>query len=129
MGRYAGLKFGIISGRHSAIVDIRAKELKIDEVYQGIRIKSEVYEKLKKKAGLKDGNICFMGDEIIDIPCMERCGFSACPSDAVAEVKKVSDYTAKQKGGCGAVREVIEAVLKSQGLWDTAVNRYLWHEK
>jgi 3-deoxy-D-manno-octulosonate 8-phosphate phosphatase (KDO 8-P phosphatase) len=123
-----GFKFGILSGRYSKAITLRAKELRIGTVYQDIMEKGKAYEKIKQELGLKDENICFIGDDIIDLPVLAKCGFSAAPSDAVAEVKKAVDYTAKAKGGRGAVREIIEVVLKGQGAWQKAVNKYLRYE-
>ncbi len=129
LGHYAGLKFAIISGRYSKVIDIRAKELMIDIVYQDAMEKIKVYEDIKDKFKLQDENICFVGDDVIDIPIMEKCGFSAAPDDAVREVKKAADYTCEKAGGDGCVREVMELVLKKQGLWDRALKRYLRYEK
>lgn len=129
LARHAGIKFAIISGRYSKVIDLRAKELKIDEVYQDVMVKAEAYEDLKKKFGLADAEICFIGDEIIDIPVFKKCGFSAAPADAVEEAGRAADYICKKKGGRGCVREVTDMILKAQGKWDGAVDRYLSHEK
>jgi 3-deoxy-D-manno-octulosonate 8-phosphate phosphatase (KDO 8-P phosphatase) len=129
LARHVGIKFAIISGRFSRVIGLRAKELKIEAVYQDVMVKAESYEELKKKFGFDDGEICFMGDEIIDIPVFKKCGFSAAPADAVHEVKKAADYVCKKNGGRGCVREVIDMILKTQGTWGRAVDRYLRHEK
>lgn len=129
LGRHAGIRFAIISGRFSPVIGLRAKELKIEEVYQDAMVKAESYDELKAKFGYKDREICFIGDEIIDIPVFRKCGFSAAPADAVNEAKKAADYICKKKGGRGCVREVIDMVLKTQGKWSRAVNRYLGNEK
>lgn len=130
LGHYAGLKFAIISGRYSKVISIRAKELGINHVFQNVVEKITSYENLKRKLKLKDDEICFIGDEIIDIPIMEKCGFSAAPSDCVKEVKKIVHYTCKNKGGEGCVREVIEMTIKAQGQWERTLSKYLRrHEK
>ncbi|HRU39577.1 MAG TPA: HAD hydrolase family protein [Candidatus Goldiibacteriota bacterium] len=129
LGHYGGLEFSIISGRYSKVIDIRAKELKIRTVYQGAVEKISAYEDLKKKTGFKDGEICYIGDEIIDLPVFEKCAFSAAPSDAVPEVKKAADYVCKKPGGKGCVREVIDIILKASGRWEKAVSGYLRYEK
>ncbi|MFP4466486.1 MAG: KdsC family phosphatase [Candidatus Goldiibacteriota bacterium] len=129
IARKAGFKFAIISGRYSKVIDVRAKELKIDMVYQGAARKTDAYEDIKKKTGLKDSEICFIGDEIIDIPAMQTCGFSSAPKDAVREAKETADYVCETGGGGGCVREVIEMVLKKQKLWTDAVKRYLGNEE
>jgi len=128
LAHYAGIEFAIISGRFSKVIDARAKELKIKAIYQDVMVKAEAYEKVKKRFKLKDENICFIGDEIIDITVLEKCGFSACPSDAVPEVKRIVDYVCKKPGGKACVREVIEIVLKKRGLWKKAVKKYLRYE-
>jgi 3-deoxy-D-manno-octulosonate 8-phosphate phosphatase (KDO 8-P phosphatase) len=129
LGRYAGLHFCIISGRYSKVIEYRAKELKFEAVYQHVHVKLEAYEKFRAQRSLKDEEICFMGDELIDIPVMKKCGFSAAPADSAAEAKKAADYVCSSGGGQGAVREVIEMILKAQGLWQKAADRYLRHEK
>ncbi len=126
---HVGMKFAIISGRFSEVITLRAAELKIEAVYQDIMEKLGPYEELKRDLGLKDGDICFIGDEIIDLPVFEKCGFSAAPADAVADVKKAADYACKKDGGKGCVREVSDMVLTAQGLTQKAKNRYLRHEK
>ena len=125
LGRHAGLQFAIISGRHSEAIEIRAKELKIPHVYQGALNKLSPYQDIKKKLKLDDAEVCFIGDEIIDIPVMRRCGFAAAPADSADEAKKEADYVCKKNGGHGCVREVIDMVLKARGLWDAAVKGYL----
>ena len=129
LGRHAGLQFAVISGRFSKAIAFRAKELKIQHVYQGALNKLGPYAELKEKLNLKDEEICFIGDEIIDIPVLRRCGFGAAPADSASEAKKASHYICKNGGGRGCVREVIDMVLKARGLWDTAVKRYLNDEK
>jgi|ERR1035437_27601 3-deoxy-D-manno-octulosonate 8-phosphate phosphatase (KDO 8-P phosphatase) len=129
LARHVGIKFAILSGRFSKVIELRAAELKIDAVYQNILVKMEAYDDLKNKFCLKDEEICFVGDEIIDIPVMEKCGFASAPADAVAETRKTADYVCKSKGGRGCVRETVEMVLKAQGLWQKAIARYLRYEK
>lgn len=129
LARHVGMKFAILSGRFSKVIDLRAAELKIDAVFQNVLVKMEAYNELKERFCLKDEEICFVGDEIIDIPVMEKCGFSSAPADAVAEAKKAADHICKSKGGRGCVRETIEMVLKAQGLWKKAIARYLRYEK
>ncbi|MCX7698259.1 MAG: HAD hydrolase family protein [Candidatus Goldbacteria bacterium] len=130
LGHYAGLIFAIISGRYSEVITIRAKELGIKYVYQNVIEKIKAYEHLKKRIGLKDEEICFLGDEVIDIPIMEKCGFSAAPSDCIKEIKPYADYICKNKGGEGCAREVIDLIIKARGLWKKTLSLYLRrHEK
>ncbi len=125
LARHAGYEFAIISGRHSAVIAHRALELKIEHVYQDVKYKMDAYEDLKKKTGYKDEQICFVGDEIIDVPVMEKCGFSCAPADSAAEALAAADYVCVKKGGCGAVREVCELIMNKSGLKAKAVKRYL----
>jgi 3-deoxy-D-manno-octulosonate 8-phosphate phosphatase (KDO 8-P phosphatase) len=125
LGHYAGLKFAIISGRYSKVISIRAKEMNISYVYQNVKEKIKPYNDLKRKLKLNDEEICFIGDEIIDIPIMEKCGFSAVPFDGVKELKNHADYVCEKKGGEGCVREVIELIIRVRGLWKTTLAKYL----
>lgn len=116
----AGIKTGIITGRRSKVVDIRAKELGISDVFQKVYKKSEVYEKILKKYNYKDEDVAFMGDDIVDVELLKRAGLSAVPSDADEEAKKHADIVMKKDGGRGAVREFTDLILKSSGLWQKA---------
>lgn len=110
----AGMEVGIISGRYSRTVEHRAKELNIAEVHQGARDKVKVYEEIKAKYKLSDEAVAFMGDDLIDIPLLRKVGFSATTADAVNEVKEIADMITERKGGEGAVREVIDFILKTK---------------
>jgi len=120
----AGIEVGIITGRSSAVVDVRAQELGIELVYQGALRKLESYEDVKLKTGLIDSQIAYMGDDIIDVPVMRRVGFAAAPQDALAEAKRAAHYIASCNGGRGAVREVCDLILKGRGAWDEVTARY-----
>ncbi len=109
-----GIKVGIITGRVSHIVTRRAEELGISEVYQNLDNKLEVYESIKKKLNLTDRMIAYIGDDEFDLPVLERAGFSATPADAVPAVKKRVHYVCSRAGGHGAVREVIDLILRYQ---------------
>ena len=118
------IQVGIITGRSSSVVAIRAKELGISLVYQGALIKLESYDDVKLKTGLEDCQIAYMGDDIIDVPVMRRAGFSAAPPDSMPEVLAVADYVSSRSGGRGAVREVCDLILKGRGFWDHIAKRY-----
>ena len=121
----AGIQVGIITGRTSPVVDLRAKELGIEILYQGSLRKQESYEEIKQHTGLADHQIAYMGDDVIDVPVMRRVGFSAAPADALPEVLKVADYVACTRGGWGAVRELCDLLLKGRGKWqELVVDRY-----
>lgn len=121
----AGIQVGIITGRVSPVVNLRAKELGIEILYQGSLRKQESYEEIKQRTGLSDHQIAYMGDDVIDVPVMRRVGFSAAPADALPEVLKVADYIAHARGGWGAVRELCDLLLKGRGMWqELVVDRY-----
>jgi 3-deoxy-D-manno-octulosonate 8-phosphate phosphatase (KDO 8-P phosphatase) len=110
----SGVKVGIITGGHSTMVQRRADELGISDVFQNFDDKILAYEKLKSKYQLTDEQIAHMGDDELDLPLMERAGFSAAPADAVPLVRKKVHYVCKRRGGEGAVREVIELLLQGR---------------
>lgn len=102
----------IITGRSSIITELRCKELGINEVYQGVSNKVEKLMEVIAKLGCNLKDVAYIGDDLIDIECMKICGISGCPSDAIQEIKEISMFISKQKGGEGAVREFIEWILK-----------------
>ncbi|MGH2569479.1 MAG: KdsC family phosphatase [Bacteroidota bacterium] len=110
-----GVIVGIITGGNSNMVQRRAEELGIREVFQNSDDKLAAYEKLKAKLNLHDAEIAHVGDDELDLPVLERVGFSAAPADAVPIVQKAVDYVCKRQGGEGAVREVIEMILQGRG--------------
>src|SRR6185369_16230339 len=119
-----GVEVGIITGRTSIVVDIRAKELGINLVYQGALKKLESYTDAKEKTGFEDSQIAYMGDDIIDVPVLRRVGFAAVPLDGLPEVQAVAHFVSSHGGGRGAVREVCDMILKGRGVWDEIVARY-----
>ncbi len=114
LARMAGLKTGIVTGRMSALVERRAHELNIDVVSQGNFNKLPEYERIKRDFELKDEEICYIGDDVLDIPILNRVGFSVAVANARDEVKAICDYVTVAEGGKGAVREVIDRILKWQ---------------
>ncbi len=106
-----GIQTAIISGRESDVVSRRAAELKIDYVLQGYPIKLPAYEKLKKITSLKDEQIGFVGDDLIDLDVMRYVGFAAAPADAHPAVKNIAHYVCRRPGGQGAVREVVDLII------------------
>lgn len=119
-----GIEVGIITGRVSPVVDIRAKELGISLIYQGALKKLDSYNDIKQKTGFTDNQIAYIGDDIIDVPVMRRVAFAAAPVDAILAVRNVAHYVAESAGGRGAVREVCDLILKGRGFWDQVVVRY-----
>lgn len=122
--RQAGFKTAMITGRKSRINERRAKELKVP-LFQKVKDKLKVYEKLLKKFGLEADETCYMGDDIPDIPVLRRAGFAVAVDNAVEEVKRLSHYVTQKKGGRGAVREVTELILKLQNKWEDATRSVL----
>lgn len=122
------IKFGIdvalLTGRRSDVVEHRARDLGIGEVHQGIFNKVEISEEILKKRSLNYENVAYVGDDIVDIPLLNKVGFSVAVADATSDVKKIVDYVTKKKGGHGAVREVCELILQAQGKWVDVAKRY-----
>jgi 3-deoxy-D-manno-octulosonate 8-phosphate phosphatase (KDO 8-P phosphatase) len=110
----AGLAVGVITGRRSRVVERRARELGIRDIYQGSDNKLPAYEKIKREHGLVDERIAYMGDDILDLVLLKRVGFSGAPVDARREVKRSVDYVSESKGGRGAVRDFIDLILRAQ---------------
>ena len=121
----AGLKSGIITGRSSRAVARRAQELGVEFVIQGNPDKTAAFEQLLQQAGVDENEVAFVGDDLPDIPIMNRAELAVAVADAVAETRSVAHYVTRAKGGRGAVREVIEIILKSQGRWHDLVEDYL----
>ena len=119
-----GISVGILTGRTSSVVEHRARDLKISEVYQGALNKKEVFAQILEKNNLTPESIAYMGDDIVDIPVLKMAGFSVAVADALDLVKKTADYVTVNKGGYGAVREVCEMLLKAQGFWPEVAARY-----
>ena len=106
-----GIIPAIITGRTSTIVENRAKELHVTELYQGKHDKLATLKELMQKYDCKKENVAYIGDDILDMACMEECGLVGCPSDACMEVKDIADYICGNIGGDGAVREFIEFII------------------
>lgn len=124
LGQRAGLTFGIVSGRESFAVADRARELSISEVHLGIGNKKERLGEILDRHSLSARECCFIGDDVNDLPVLREVGFAAAPVDAVAEVAETVHFVSTRRGGHGAVREVIDFVLRSTGLWDRAVEPF-----
>ncbi len=123
-----GLKVAILTGRKSKVVEYRAKDLEINDVYQGAFNKKEVLGIILEKHKLSAGAVAFLGDDIVDIPVLKSVGFSAAVADAVDVVKKSVDYITAHKGGQGAVREICEMILMAQGKWPEIAAKYEFTE-
>ncbi len=121
----AGITIGVITGRTSKVVEHRCKELQIEHVYQGQKDKLGAFETLAAKLNLDHTKVAYMGDDIIDMPVMKRVGLALTVPGACAEIAEMAHWTSQRQGGNGAVREACELILKSQGLYQQAIARYL----
>ncbi len=119
-----GFKTAIITAKGSKVVEERAKHMEVDKLYQDARHKIKAYEQLLKEFKLKDVNACFIADELIDISVMKRVGLAVAVANAVPELKRQAHYITKRLGGAGAVREIVEIILKSQNLWQKAIKLF-----
>ena len=123
-----GLLTAFITGKESKALEHRARDLEIDFVHQKVYYKAEAFEKLLSQSNLLPHQIAYIGDDVIDLPVIQRVGFSAAVADAVPEVLQAVDYVTRAKGGQGAVQEVISYLFKKMGIWDIAMKRYLTPE-
>jgi 3-deoxy-D-manno-octulosonate 8-phosphate phosphatase (KDO 8-P phosphatase) len=124
MGHRAGIKTAIISGRSSPVVNSWAKTQGIKYVFQKVFHKIDVFEKLKKKYELKAEEIAFIGDDMIDIPLLKKVGLSITVADGAKDLRDEVDFITSAGGGQGAVREVMELILKTQKKWKKATEVY-----
>ena len=121
----AGLRSGIISGRTSRLVELRANDLGVSFVRQGALNKIEVFESLLAEAGEEPESVAYVGDDVVDIPLMRRCGLGVAVADATPDTRDAAHHITRLPGGHGAVREVCELILKAQGRWEELLKRYL----
>lgn len=119
-----GIEILIITGKKSRIVEIRAKELGIKEIHQGIHHKDEMLKELLEKRNMELHEVGYVGDDINDLKIMTMVGFSACPSDAAVEIKQIANYISNFKGGEGAVREILRYILEEKGIWEDIIQNY-----
>lgn len=125
LGQQAGLTFGIISGRRSRAVAERAAELDIVEIHQGIGDKNACLDDLLRRRELSGEELCFVGDDLVDVPVMRRVGLAAAPADAAPEAREAAHFVAEARGGRGAVREIVEFLLRASGAWQRVTKPYL----
>ena len=125
LAKSAGLKVVFISARESMALALRAHELGIDALYQNRPEKRAALEELLIEFGVRSEEVCYVGDDLIDIPILKRVGFPVAVQNAVKEVKDCCVYITQREGGKGAVREVIEKIMKSQGTWKKVIERYV----
>jgi 3-deoxy-D-manno-octulosonate 8-phosphate phosphatase (KDO 8-P phosphatase) len=121
----AGLKSGIISGRISSALERRAQSLRVSYLWQGRDDKREAFADTLAQAQVTGDEVAFVGDDLTDLPLMAQSGLAVAVADAVAEVRARAHYVTAATGGNGAIREVVELILKAQGRWDDLVKTYL----
>ncbi|MCX7770223.1 MAG: HAD-IIIA family hydrolase [Proteobacteria bacterium] len=121
-----GIEVGIITGRNSTIVNKRAEELGIKYVIQNAHDKGKIIEEFLRDKGVNAEEICYIGDDIVDLPVFMRVGLKITVPDAPLEVQKYADYITLNYAGRGAVREVCEIILRAKGLWDKILTKYLF---
>ena len=125
LARLAGIKTGLITKRISETVALRARDLKLEYVRQGIQDKRTAFEEIVKQEGLKSEEAAFVGDDVIDLPAMRAGGLAIAVKNARAEVKKEAHYITPNSGGEGALRDAVEFILKAQGKWKKVVEDYI----
>ena len=120
----AGFAVAMITGRSSKVVDRRARELGITDVYQKCLDKRVAYRYLIEKYSIESREVAYIGDDIVDLPLLHESGFSVAVADAAEEAKNAAMMITKSKGGRGAVREVCDFLLKAKGFWEGIINEY-----
>lgn len=120
----SGIEVAIIIAGHSAAIARRAQDLKVKRFYETPR-KLEKYQEILEETGLKDEEVCYVGDDLLDVPLLKKVGLPVAPADAGPEAKEVAQYITETPGGKGVVREVAELILKAQGKWGAVVDRVL----
>ena len=120
----AGIQVGLISGRSSRALKHRAKDLGIQLVYQNAYDKVDAYQKIKRKTGLQDREIAYVGDDLVDLPLLRRVGLAIAVRNCWEELKQLTDYVTTSDGGSGAVREIAELLLKAQRKWQRVTRKY-----
>jgi 3-deoxy-D-manno-octulosonate 8-phosphate phosphatase (KDO 8-P phosphatase) len=123
LARTAGLRTGCITGRESSALLRRAHEMNMEFIYMKQPVKMPAYEEIIQKAGVPDSAVAYIGDDLPDIPLMCRVGLAVAVGDSVPEVKNVAHYTTRAYAGHGAIREAVELILKSKGIWETMIDK------
>ncbi len=125
LARLAGIRTALVTGETSSIAKVRGDKLGIDAVMLGARRKGEVLEDLCGQFGVRLEAAAYIGDDLLDLPALQRAGLAVAVADAPAEVRAVAHLVTKTRGGDGALRECVEVILKSQGVWRKTVDAYV----
>ncbi len=123
--RRSGYKFGILTARNSHIVKVRAAELNVEIVRQGFEQKLPTAMDVIREVGLEPEQVCYIGDDLTDLPVMRYVGLGVAVADAASEVLSEADHVTQAIGGRGAVREIIETILKAKSRWDGLISKYM----
>ncbi|HTP70480.1 MAG TPA: HAD hydrolase family protein [Dongiaceae bacterium] len=119
----AGVRTGCITGRESAALLRRANEMKMEFIYMKQPLKIPAYEEILRKAGVNDEQVAYVGDDLPDLPIIRRVGLAIAVGDAVPEVKKAAHFTTPSVAGRGAIRDAVELILKSKGIWEAMIEK------
>jgi len=125
LARLGGLKLGLITKRISETVALRARDLRLDHVYQGIADKLSTFRAILQKEGLRPDQVAYVGDDVIDLPVMRHCGLAIAVPNARRPVKEEAHFVTEQSGGHGAIRDAIEFILQAQGTLQKSIDEYL----
>ncbi len=125
LARLGGLKTGIITKRISETVALRARDLKLEHIYQGQQDKAAAFYEILEKTGLRPEEVCYVGDDVIDLPVMRLCGLAIAVKNSREEVIREAHYVTPHEGGKGAVRDAIEYVLREQGSLERVIEEYI----
>lgn len=122
--RKAGIKTVLITAKGSRAIGPRARDMQVEEVFENISPKTDVLDRILKKHKVDISEVCFVGDDLVDLCLMKRVGFPVAVFNACPEIKQAASYITLKEGGRGAVREVAEVILKAQGRWDETLRLY-----
>jgi 3-deoxy-D-manno-octulosonate 8-phosphate phosphatase (KDO 8-P phosphatase) len=125
LARLGGVKTGLITKRVSDTVALRARDLSLEYAYQGVTVKIKVFEEILQKEKIAAAEVAYIGDDVIDLPIMRRCGFAVAVANAREEVKQEAHWITPHAGGDGAIRDAVEYILRAQGTWDSVLKQYL----
>jgi len=124
LAHLTGLKLAWITARSCRQVEERAKELELEGLYMDHKNKLAAFQDLMNRYNLREHQIAYIGDDLVDIPVLKKVGLGICPSDAVKEVKRTVHFVTRTSGGAGCLREVVELILQSQGKWSNILRKY-----
>jgi 3-deoxy-D-manno-octulosonate 8-phosphate phosphatase (KDO 8-P phosphatase) len=125
LARLGGLKTGVVTKRISETVALRARDLRLDYVFQGAANKSEVLDQILAQSGIREEEVAYLGDDVIDLPIMLRCGLAMAVANARPQVKAIAHYETPSDGGKGAARDAVEYILKAQGTLEQTIEAYI----